>query len=128
VDFGLAKGLPGTPAEEHDSLSDPLTRTGATLGTVGYAAPEQLTDRTVDPRTDQFGLCATLYELLFHRVPFSGETIDAMALATIAGRVDPPPAHTGVPDPVVAAILRGLAPSPSDRHPDIATLLRTIGA
>jgi eukaryotic-like serine/threonine-protein kinase len=126
VDFGLAKGLPGTPAHEHATLADPLTRTGATLGTVGYAAPEQLTGRTVDPRTDQFGLCATLYELLFDRLPFSGETIDAMALATIAGRVDPPPAHTDVPAPVVAAILQGLAPCPPDRHPNIATLLRRL--
>lgn len=126
VDFGLAKALPGTRAQTHDTLADSLTRTGAALGTVGYAAPEQLLGRAVDPRTDQFGLCATLYEMLWGRLPFSGATTDAIALAAIAGRVDRPPTNTHVPDHIVAAILRGLSPDPADRHPDMHTLVTRL--
>ena len=126
VDFGLVKALPGTQAREHDTLADPLTRTGATLGTVGYAAPEQLLGRALDPRTDQFGLCASLYELLWGRLPFSGATSDAVALAAIAGRIDPPPPVTSVAPQVIALILRGLAPEPSDRHTDMRTLVAAL--
>ncbi len=123
VDFGLAKALPGTRAEDLATLAEPLTRTGASLGTIGYASPEQLLGRALDPRADQFSLCATLYEMLWGRLPFSGPTTDAIGLATVAGRVDPPPSDTTVPPSIVAAVLRGLRPDPRSRHRDIPTLL-----
>lgn len=122
VDFGLAKALPGTEAQGHDTLADPLTRTGAALGTVGYAAPEQLMGHPIDARADQFGLCASLYEMLWGRLPFSGATSDAIGLATVAGRIDPPP-QTAVPSEIAKAVLRGLARHPAHRHRDVRALL-----
>lgn len=128
ADFGLAKALPGEHAETYGTMADPLTRTGATLGTVGYAAPEQLLGRTQGPAADQFGLCATLYEMLWRRLPFSGATTDAIGLAAIAGRIDAPPRDTEVPAEIVTAIVKGLAKAPEDRHPSVravAEILRT---
>jgi len=57
LDFGLATG-------EDD---DVLTRTGEFVGTLAYAAPEQVRGRQVDARADIYSLGATLYELLAHR-------------------------------------------------------------
>lgn len=126
VDFGLAKALPGTAAHEYATLADPLTQTGAPLGTVGYAAPEQLLGRELDGRADQFGLCASVYEMFWGRLPFSGATDDAIGLATIAGKIDPPPADTPVPAAIVSGVLRGLACDPADRHPNIRVLARLL--
>jgi serine/threonine-protein kinase len=40
------------------------------VGTVNYAAPEQLMDASVDGRADQYSLAATAYHLLTGRAPF----------------------------------------------------------
>jgi serine/threonine protein kinase len=122
ADFGLAKAIPGSLAMEQETLAVRLTRTGTALGTIGYAAPEQLTSRAVDGRTDQFAFCVTLFELLWRRLPFAGRTADAIGLAVISGRVRPPPGPSDVPSRVVAAILRGLAPDPAARHRDMCGL------
>ena len=41
-----------------------------TVGSVAYAAPEQLTGRPLDGRADQYALAATAYHLLTGAVPF----------------------------------------------------------
>ncbi len=64
VDFGLAT-ISGT---EH------LTKTGSTLGTVGYMSPEQIKGKEVDGRSDLFSLGVILYELLAQKRPFTGES------------------------------------------------------
>ena len=55
ADFGIAR----TTAEVNG-----LTDTNVTLGTVDYAAPEQLMGAQIDGRADQYGLAATAYHLL----------------------------------------------------------------
>ncbi|MDO3634487.1 serine/threonine-protein kinase [Mycolicibacterium arseniciresistens] len=45
----------------------------ARLGAVTYAAPEQLTSRDVDGRTDQYALAVTAYHLLTGAPPFRHE-------------------------------------------------------
>lgn len=61
-DFGLAKVL-GGPA---------LTLDGAFMGTLYYAAPEQVRGRIeeLSHRTDVYAIGATLYHLLTERAPF----------------------------------------------------------
>jgi serine/threonine-protein kinase len=61
ADFGIARSL--------DEISG-LTATNMTVGTVNYAAPEQLMDAPVDARADQYSLAATAYHLLTRRAPF----------------------------------------------------------
>lgn len=123
VDFGLAKPEPGSAAEDMSHLGDSLTHTGASVGTIGYAAPEQLLGKPVDHRADEFALAVTVCEALFGRVPFVGATADAIGLAAIAGRIDLPAAPQGatargVPPAVVTVLRRALAPDPAARYVD----------
>jgi serine/threonine protein kinase len=125
VDFGLAKAAPDGDVALDTSGAERLTRTGATLGTLGYAAPEQLLGKSVDHRADQFAFCVRLWEALFGVLPFSGATADAIALAAIAGRIDEPRVHDVAPH-LLAAVRTGLAPEPARRHRDVASLLRAL--
>ena len=62
ADFGIARLL--------DEISG-LTETNMTVGTVSYAAPEQLMDAAIDGRADQYSLAATAYHLFIGRRPIA---------------------------------------------------------
>lgn len=67
LDFGLAAAF--EPAD----LSR-ITRTGETLGTPAYMAPEQALSGTTSPQSDLYALGCVLYEMLAGTVPFSAPT------------------------------------------------------
>lgn len=64
TDFGIAKlaGLRG------------LTKSGTTIGTPEYMAPEQAEGREIDARADVYSLGCVLYEALGGRTPFAGSS------------------------------------------------------
>jgi serine/threonine protein kinase, bacterial len=59
-------GLPRRPDETNS-----LTRANLGIGTVSYAAPEQLMDDAINGRTDQYGLACTAFHLLTGSPPFA---------------------------------------------------------
>lgn len=61
ADFGIAR---------RTGENSNLTGTNMTVGTVAYAAPEQLTGAEIDGRADQYALAATAYQLLTGAPPF----------------------------------------------------------
>ena len=81
MDFGLAK-------RNDPSEASRLTRTGTTLGTVGYMSPEQVQGQDVDHRSDIFSLGVVLYEMLSGESPFKG--IHETAIMYEIVNVDPP--------------------------------------
>jgi len=102
IDFGIAHSL--------EAASQDLTRTGTSLGTPRYMAPEQLAGEPVGPRTDLWGLGAVLYQALSGRVPFDGATPLAIATQQRAGA---PPLDA---DPaLVALVSRCLSVAIDDR-------------
>lgn len=70
VDFGLAHVA--------EDSGPSLTRTGAVMGTIAYASPEQLADsKNIDVRADIYSLGVTLYEML---TGLSPQRIDELKL------------------------------------------------
>lgn len=61
ADFGVARHL--------GDISG-ITQTNVAVGTVAYAAPEQLTGLNIDGRADQYALAATAFHLLTGAPPF----------------------------------------------------------
>jgi serine/threonine protein kinase/dipeptidyl aminopeptidase/acylaminoacyl peptidase len=79
LDFGLAKLKPspaGLPPEIETNASTKTLSTfpGAVIGTVGYMAPEQVRAEEVDHRADIFAFGVILYEMLYGRRAFQGQS------------------------------------------------------
>jgi predicted ATPase/tRNA A-37 threonylcarbamoyl transferase component Bud32 len=113
LDFGLAQFQP----VEADPNSLP-TLTRALVGTVGYMAPEALTGRAADHRSDQFALGAMLYEMATGRACFRRSSVAETLAATL--REEPGPLaerRPELPRPLVQLVERCLAKDPADRYP-----------
>lgn len=92
ADFGIARLLGDTSG---------LTVTNMTVGTVAYAAPEQLMGADIDGRADQYALAATAFHLLTGAPPFQQQSN---------------------PVAVISQHLTAAPPKLSDRRPDLAHL------
>lgn len=96
-DFGLSKSLIGTDGDAN------LTGTGAFLGTVLYAPPEQIRGEEVSYDSDVYSVCATLYYLLTARAPYQHESMTAALAKAIS---EPPPSIRGLRPDVPKALDR----------------------
>jgi serine/threonine protein kinase len=106
TDFGLAKL----------SESDGLTATGDILGTLQYLAPECLTG-DADPRSDVYGLGATLYELLTLDPPYPADSPGK--LIKMIADTDPPAPRAlnpDVPRDLETIVLRAMNREPRLRY------------
>jgi TolB-like protein/cytochrome c-type biogenesis protein CcmH/NrfG len=73
-----------------------LTKTGVTVGTISYMAPEQIQGGDVDQRADLWSLGVILYELAGGVLPFKGEHEAAIMYEIL--NVDPKDIRTLNPD------------------------------
>ena len=98
-----------------------LTRSGVTIGTPLYMAPEQVEGHpdAITPRTDVYALGAMLYEVLTGRPPHLGDTV--MELYGKIVHDDPVPPH-GVdpktPSDLETVALKALEKDPARRYAD----------
>ncbi|HVV88106.1 MAG TPA: protein kinase [Kofleriaceae bacterium] len=104
--------------------TEPLTGTGAVMGTPRYMAPEQLRGESVTAAADQFSFCVALYEALYGQHPLPGETAAEMNAGK--ARVLPPPPSSVVSPAIGAVLARGLDPQPARRFPSMAALLEQL--
>jgi serine/threonine-protein kinase len=106
LDFGLA--LP--------TLGPEFTRTGIILGSVHYMAPEQVSGKPIDARTDLYTVGVTLYQMLTGKLPFNGRTEYDIATSHLnADPVDPFTINPNIPVRLSKIVMKSLAKSPESR-------------
>ncbi|MBA2462854.1 MAG: serine/threonine protein kinase, partial [Actinobacteria bacterium] len=106
-DFGVAK-LTG---------ADHATKAGMFIGSVDYAAPEQIEGGEIAPATDVYALGCVLYECLTGRRPYPKPTNVAVLFGHLR---DPPPRATDersdLPEKANDVVARALAKTPGERY------------
>jgi tRNA A-37 threonylcarbamoyl transferase component Bud32 len=104
MDFGISRAYVQTE----------VTRTGISMGTAYYMAPEQLMNaNNVDWRADQYAFGVLMYELLTGRVP--------MGVIQSLERV-----RKDIPKDYARAIMRTLSPRPEQRWPSLRELQNVL--
>ena len=108
IDFGIARATDETR----------MTKSGNTIGTFAYIAPERLEGGTEeDARADIYSLACVLYEALTGQPPFAGTTTKQLMYAHVH---TPPPrpstSQPNVPAKFDAVIAKGMAKGPDQRY------------
>jgi serine/threonine-protein kinase len=118
ADFGITRAIQHQQTEHgHERLA----------GTPAYMSPEQCRGGPIDGRSDEYSLAITAYELLTGRRPFEAQTTEDLLQQQIATSPPPPrELNPGIPGPVEAVLLRGLAKDPNDRYPTVRAFGRAL--
>ena len=137
MDFGLAR-LHGEEGPEVDVptpalvdvsqslLSRDFTEFDKLQGTPKYMAPEQFAMLGVSPATDQYGFCIALYEALWRRSPFKGDSPSDRLSEQMCGAQPLHPPATRSQRRLAEAVLRGLSPTPAERWPSMGALCDAV--
>ena len=111
ADFGIALAV----SQGQDAAR--MTKTGMSLGTPHYMAPEQaIGEREITAKADVYALGCVLYEMLTGEPPFTGATAQAIVARAMT---DEPRRLTiqrrTIPSHVEAAVLTAIKKLPADR-------------
>jgi serine/threonine protein kinase len=106
LDFGVA-GI----------VSQRITSTGATVGTPGYIAPEQLYNLPATPQSDLYALGCLLYEMLAGEPVFTA-TSPAGLIRMHVEQAPPPLRRRDVPPPLESLLWQLLDKDPARRPAD----------
>ena len=119
TDFGITRDLGATTG---------MTRAGAFLGSVDYAAPEQATG--AGAAADIYALGCTAYECLTRQPPFGIGRLDEEVLWAHAHEAPPPPSTLtpGLPREADDAVLRAMAKDPDERWSTCTAFARHLAS
>jgi serine/threonine-protein kinase len=135
VDWGLAKSVgradPSTGERTivPSSSGSSETLPGSALGTPGFMSPEQARGELdqLGPRSDVYGLGATLYCLLTGRPPFEGEDAGAVLAAVQEDDLARPTRLDPSIDPALEAVcLKAMAREPKVRYGSARSLAEDV--
>jgi serine/threonine protein kinase/formylglycine-generating enzyme required for sulfatase activity len=120
IDFGLARNEDTTT----------ITRSGATVGSLAYMAPELLSHRgRATPASDLYSLGVTLFQALALQLPFPGEGAEALRAAILTGeRARLSDLSPSVPAALDTVLACAMAPEPHLRYADAAAFARDLQA
>src|SRR5215218_522129 len=108
TDFGIARA----------ETSEPLTKTGAVVGTATYFSPEQAQGFALDGRSDVYALGVVLYEMVTGVAPFTASSPVSIAYKHV--RETPAPPSSLVPELAGAMdrmVLTAMAKDVEARYP-----------
>ncbi len=112
MDFGIA-----SPLQELRSGSQHF------VGTVVYAAPEQMQGLAVDARADVYACGVLMYELFTGASPFATDEIDANVVAKATEAFSKPSEHwPEIPPQLEQIVARAMAADPNKRYANAAEL------
>ena len=116
MDFGIARPTSGGE----------ITSDGSFMGTPAYSAPEQVRgdSRSIDRRTDVYGLGATLYRVLSGAPPFEGST--SAVIYEVLESEPKPLRPLGIPADVETIVLKCLEKDPEQRYPSARALAEDL--
>ena len=117
LDFGLAA----------INDTEQLTKTGSTLGTIGYMSPEQIQGKDTDHRSDLFSLGVVLYEMTTGRLPFKGANEASVMNAVLNEAVEPLSRYkSDVPDELQNIVSKLLEKDPELRYQSAAGVISDL--
>lgn len=109
TDFGIA----------HAADESKLTMTGSVLGTAHYISPEQASGKPLAPSSDIYSLGIVTFETLTGALPFTGESLMAVAMRHVSDEVPAPSTITpSVPAALDDVVRRATRKEPRDRFRD----------
>lgn len=139
IDWGLAKATGHRDGQVRADANEPTllpssndshdpTRAGSEFGTLRYMSPEQAGGRLdeMGPKTDVYGLGATLYCVLTGKPPIAGP-IEEVKDKVLRGDIVPlRKVKPNVPKALEAICLKALKLDPNDRYASAKDLARDI--
>ncbi|RKH16958.1 serine/threonine protein kinase [Corallococcus sp. CA047B] len=119
IDFGIAKA--------RGKLG--RTQVGTVKGTSGYMSPEQVRDKGLDGRSDQFSTGVMLHELLVGQRLFSAPGEAAVMMQIVDGDIPVPRSlNAAIPEALEAVVLKSLSRDAAQRFGTCREMARAIEA
>src|SRR6202166_414814 len=119
MDFGIAL----------DESARRLTWSGmsSTIGTPDYMAPEQVSGRRGDHRTDVYSIGTIMYEMLTGELPYAAPNVYGLMKMKTSQDPQPPTAHVPDLDPhLQEIILHAIERIPRNRYETVAEMLEDL--
>ncbi len=118
ADFGIAHLQNESNAEASE-----------TMGSIHYISPEQAHGDPVDARADIYSLGVVMYEMLTGRLPYEGDTVEAIAIQHISQMLTlPGDIKSDIPVQLEDITLLALSPDINSRYQSADELLNDLEA